>query len=219
MTNLAALYRHRFDASELPRKRAIWRILCRDFFQSYVDPKSTVLDLACGYGDFIENIDAARKIAVDLNPDSPHHLSSSVEFYLAPATEVSSLPCGQVDVVFTSNFFEHLPDKATLDRVLQSVFRLLRPGGKLLVLGPNIRYLPGEYWDFYDHHLALSDRSLSEGLALNGYEIEEIVPRFLPYTTQSRLPQHPLLISLYLRVKFAWRILGKQFFIVARKPL
>ena len=46
----------------------------------------------------------------------------------------------------------------------------------------------------------------------------EVLPRFLPYTTKSRLPQHPLLVRLYLRVPLAQRLLGKQAWVVAVKP-
>jgi len=43
--------------------------------------------------------------------------------------------------------------------------------------------------------------------------------RFLPYTTRSPLPQHPSFVALYLAVPLAWRIFGKQFLVVARKPV
>jgi hypothetical protein len=98
------------------------------------------------------------------------------------------------------------------------VLRILRPGGRFVIMGPNIRYLAAEYWDFYDHYLPLSHLSLEEGLVQAGYEVETIVPRFLPYTTRSALPQHRVLIALYLKLPPVWRILGKQFLAVARKP-
>jgi hypothetical protein len=85
-------------------------------------------------------------------------------------------------------------------------------------MGPNIRYLAAEYWDFYDHYLPLSHLSLEEGLIQAGYDVHQIIPRFLPYTTRSILPQHPMLIQLYLKLPIVWRILGKQFLLVARKP-
>jgi hypothetical protein len=44
-----------------------------------------------------------------------------------------------------------------------------------------------------------------------------VIPRFLPYTTKSRLPQAPWLVSLYLRFPLVWRILGKQTLVVASK--
>jgi hypothetical protein len=121
-------------------------------------------------------------------------------------------------VVFTSNFLEHLPDKAALEQLLDQVLLSLKPGGRYLIMGPNLLYLPGQYWDFYDHHLGLTHLSLCEALALRGFEIEQCVDRFLPYTTQGALPTHPALVRAYLAFPPAWKFFGKQFFIVARKP-
>ena len=76
---------------------------------------------------------------------------------------------------------------------------MLRPGGRLLILQPNIRYAYREYWDFLDHHVALSHVSMVEALALTGFTPTEVRPRFLPFTTKSALPQWPILIRIYLR--------------------
>jgi SAM-dependent methyltransferase len=122
------------------------------------------------------------------------------------------------DVIFMSNFLEHLPDKKTLDELLDQCMIALKPGGKLIILGPNLRYLPGEYWDFYDHHLGLTHLSLSEALQLKGFIVKKCIDKFLPYTTQGSLPTHPLLVSAYLKFPFIWRLLGKQFFVVSNKP-
>jgi len=105
------------------------------------------------------------------------------------------------------------------DQALTEACRVLRPGGRFVIMGPNIRYLAAEYWDFYDHCLPLSHLSMEEGLVQADYEIVSVIPRFLPYTTRSRLPQHPLLIALYLKIPLAWRLLGKQFLVIGRKPL
>lgn len=212
---LADLYRIRFAEAELPRKNAIWKVICRDFLQKFVPRDGVVVDVACGYGEFLNNIKARRKIAVDLNPDARNFLDNSVEFNLARATDLGSIVNGEADVVFTSNFLEHLPDKKTLDLFLAQVKQALKPGGKYIILGPNLRYLQGEYWDFYDHHLGLTHLSLIEALQLSGLKVQICVERFLPYTTQGALPTHPLLVKLFLRLPVAWRIFGKQFFIVA----
>ena len=216
--DVVSLYRHRFEAEALAPKRRIWEILCRDFFSRWVDRDSTILDLGCGYGEFINNIEARRKFAVDVNPDAAGFLDPGVTFIEADASRIDPLADGSIDTVFTSNFLEHLPDKTTLRAVLAEMMRLLRPGGRALLMGPNIRFVAGAYWDFWDHHLPLTERSLTEGLQLEGFEMERIVPRFLPYTTRSALPQHPWLVALYLRVPLAWHVLGQQFFVVARKP-
>jgi hypothetical protein len=86
-------------------------------------------------------------------------------------------------------------------------------------MGPNIRYLADQYWDFYDHHLPLSHLSLEEGLVQSGFEIDLVKARFLPYTTRSLLPQRAFLVSAYLRLPVFWPLLGKQFLVVGRKPV
>ncbi|MEM0955391.1 MAG: class I SAM-dependent methyltransferase [Pseudomonadota bacterium] len=215
---LAQLYRERFQEGFLPRKRDIWRVLCQHFFQRYVAASDTVLDVACGYGEFINSIRCGRKLAADINPDTAQHLDAGVELHAVAADRIASIGQESVDVVFTSNFLEHLENKAALDQFLQQVMQVLKPGGRYLILGPNLRYLPGAYWDFYDHHLGLTDQSLAEALQLQGFTIESKRAKFLPYTTQGKLPTHPLLVRLYLLLPMTWPLLGKQFFVVARKP-
>ncbi len=216
---LSELYKIRFPAHQLRRKSAIWQVICQGFLQRFVKPGDTVVDVACGYGEFLKHIVARQKIAVDLNPEAARFLGPEVQFHMRPATELASAITGAADVVFTSNFLEHLPDKRALDAFLRQVWLALRPGGSYLVLGPNLRYLPGHYWDFYDHHLGLTHLSLGEALRLQGFEVALCIDRFLPFTTQGALPTHPRLVWLYLKAPWVWRWLGKQFFVVARKPL
>ena len=80
------------------------------FFQKYVDPNATVVDIASGYGEFLNNICAKNKIAIDLNPDVKKFFGAEVDFHLRPATELGSVIDNAADIVFTSNFLEHLPD-------------------------------------------------------------------------------------------------------------
>ena len=216
-SQLSKLYRIRFAEEELARKNAIWQVICTDFLQSFVKESDTVLDLACGYGEFLNSIKASRKVGIDLNPDARGFLSGDIEFFNKSVFEASSTVETGADIVFTSNFLEHLPNKNTLEQLLDEIMLTLKPGGQFMILGPNLRYLNGEYWDFYDHHLGLTHFSLCEILQLKGFEIAHCIDRFLPYTTQGALPTHPLLVKIYLQVPLAWRFLGKQFFIVARK--
>jgi hypothetical protein len=85
-------------------------------------------------------------------------------------------------------------------------------------MGPNIKYLAGDYWDFIDHHLPLSHVSLAEALHLAGFAVELSVPRFLPYTMSGKAEQPIWMLKLYLACPALWPLAGKQFLIVARKP-
>ncbi len=218
MTDLRSLYRRRFPEEDRLARRRIWQVLCSGFFQRYVKETDVLLELACGLGEFTTAIRAGRKIAVDLNPESASTLPPDAEFHLASAADLGFLPDGSVDVCFESNFLEHLPSKAELDRVLLEVLRVLKPGGLFVALQPNVRVEPGRYWDFYDHHVALSDRSCAEAFDQAGFAVVEVIDRFLPYTTRSALPQHPTFVRAYLLCRPLWRFFGGQFLIVGRKP-
>jgi SAM-dependent methyltransferase len=213
---LQRIYGARFEKNQIYRKK-VWGILVRDFFQKYVSPAATVLDLGCGYGEFINAIQCGRKLAMDLNPDAPRFLAAGVHFLQQDCSARWPGDDRSLDVVFSSNFFEHLPGKNALKLTLEEAFRCLKPGGKLIAMGPNIRFLPAEYWDFWDHHLALSDRSLAEGLENCGFKIREKHDRFLPYTIVNNREYPPAILSLYLKLRPAWKIFGRQFLVVAAK--
>lgn len=217
MDDVGTLYRHRFSDEERRSKDALWRVLCTRFLQRYVRPGDAVLDLACGYGEFSRHIVAGRKHAVDLNPDAAAMLPPGTDFHVARAEALDFLEDGSLDTCFTSNFLEHLPDKAAVDAVLREVHRVLKPGGSFLLIQPNVRYASHEYWDFWDHHVALSHLSCAEALQLAGFRIEECIPRFLPFSTKSALPVRPWILAIYLALRPAWPLFGKQFFMVARK--
>jgi hypothetical protein len=213
------LYQARFSEQERIRKREVWRVLCRYFFQQYVRSDDVVLDLGAGYCEFINHIRCGAKYAVDLNPDTPAHAAQDVQVIKTMSSRLDMFADGSVDVVFASNFFEHLPDKNAFMATLNELKRVLRVGtGRLLILQPNIRLLNGQYWDFLDHHLPLTEQTLIEALEVVGLQPSELRTRFLPYTTKSRLPQHPLFVRIYLALRPLQWLLGRQTWMVAVKP-
>lgn len=211
-SGLKTLYTNRFG-TEGEQRQDLWQVLCSDFFQQWVPEDSVVLDLAAGHCEFINNIRARRRIAVDLNPDVALRAAEGVETYVQRSDELTDLADRSVDVVFISNFFEHITREVILSTLVE-VRRVLKPGGRLLVLQPNVRYCARDYWQFFDHITPVDDRALSEALVATGYDVLRSIPRFLPYTTKSWLPSGPALVRLYLRVPPAWRVLGAQAFLV-----
>jgi len=215
---LEQIYRLRFAASQAYRNR-VWRVLTAEFFARYIRADDTVLDLGCGYGEFINHIRCRSKFAMDLNPSALDHLNKEVTFLRQSCSSPWSLPDASLDAVFTSNFFEHLPDKKALSLTFEQARRCLKSGGRILCLGPNVKFLPGKYWDFWDHHLPLTEMSLREGLETHGFEITTCYAKFLPYTMVNTRPYPLWMIRLYLRLPFAWRIFGRQFLVIARKAI
>jgi SAM-dependent methyltransferase len=215
--DLNKLYAARFPEEDLERKAAIWKVLCEDFFQQFIKPDDTVLDLGAGHGEFLCHIKCGQRIAVELNADAGRWLPKDTRLIAKPSWEIGEISSGSVNAVFASNFFEHLPTKDKLLKTLSEVSRVLVPDGRLIILQPNLAYLTNQFFDFIDHHLPLSHKSMIEALAICGFQVRTCIPRFLPFTTRSRMPQSPWLVRWYLRVPIAWRILGKQFFILAGK--
>ncbi len=215
---LSELYDRRFSAAERRAKDALWQVLCEDFFQRWVPVDGRIVDLGAGLCEFVNHIRAGEKWALDMNPDLARYAAPGVHTRCGAAHDLAWLATGSVDVAFASNIFEHFPSKDDLLVALREVHRVLRPGGRLLVLGPNIRYTARVYWDFFDHHLPLSDRSMAEALELTNFRVEQVRARFLPYTIKSRLPRWPVLVRLYLRCPPLHLVFGRQMFLVAVRP-
>lgn len=214
---LQRMYEIRFEG-RLEYRNKVWRTLVKDYFQQWIHRSDTVLDLGAGYGEFIHNVICRKKYAMDLNPDTTLRSRADVEVLQQDCSQRWPLQDNSLDVVFTSNFFEHLPDKQALARTLREANRCLKSGGRLIAMGPNIKYVPGAYWDFIDHHLPLTELSLAEAFTQQGFRIEKRIDKFLPFTMASG-PQYPtFFVAAYVRLPFAWRIFGKQFLVVARKP-
>jgi ubiquinone/menaquinone biosynthesis C-methylase UbiE len=212
------IYRARFDSATIAAKRELWNVLVEQFLQQHVPTDAAVADIGGGYCDFINAVRCQKKYVIDLNPDVRRYADPDVEIIMSDAREVSSLPDGSLDVAFVSNFFEHLPSKQQLFEVLGEIHRVLNNGGKLLIIQPNIKYAYREYWDFIDHHIALTENSLGEAVMAIGFEIEQCIPQFLPFSVKSSPSRSSKVLSLYLKMPLAWKIFGKQLFMVGVKP-
>jgi SAM-dependent methyltransferase len=139
------------------------------------------------------------------------YLPPDVRFAQADGLSLTAiLPNQYFDLVFMSNYLEHLSSAEAVVEQLGVVHSLLKPGGRVLVMQPNIRLIGGSYWDFLDHRTPLTEKSLVEAATTAGLSTVRLITRFVPYTTKSRWPQHPLLVRAYLAAPFAWRIFGRQ---------
>ena len=195
------------------RRETLWRSLCDFYFNRWTGQDDCVLELGAGYGHFINNVKARRRIALDLWSEMSQYLQPGVESHIGSVTDLSFLQDGTVDFAFASNLFEHI-SQDELACVLQQLETKLSTRGVLCLLQPNYRYAYREYFDDYTHVTVYSHLSMCDFLRTRDYQVLECRPRFMPLTVKSKLKISPALIWLYLRSPV--KPLGKQMLIVAR---
>jgi hypothetical protein len=203
VVNYRRLYEYRFRDVEQRRRNEVWSALAPMIHDSLGRPER-VLDPAAGRCEFINAVPAAERWAVD-----------AVEYDEGMAAE---LPPDYFGGVFISNFLEHLISQEAVALFLERMLACMTPGGRIAVMGPNFRYTAREYFDFADHTVILTERGVAEHLYAAGFNILRVHPRFLPYSFTGRLPSSASLVRAYLRFPLAWRLLGKQFLVIAERP-
>ncbi|MEO8745020.1 MAG: class I SAM-dependent methyltransferase [Candidatus Dormiibacterota bacterium] len=214
---LKEVYKQRFDEADQAAKEAIWRELGR-YLQRYIEPNARVVDIACDLGYFIRNVKAGERWATDIR-DVQSALPIDVHFVRASGLDLADVMTNDYfDLAFFSNYLEHLPSTEAVLQQLRVTFSLLKPGGTVLIMQPNIRLIGGSYWDFIDHQTALTEKSLGEAATMAGFKTKQVITRFMPYTTKSRMPQHPLLVRAYLAFPPAWWLMGKQTLYLGERP-
>lgn len=188
--------RFKFD----PGRFKVWRAIT-EYLQPYVGIDKTVLDLGCGYGDFINQIQAKKKYGLDLGPDVKDYIDKDVKFINKPSTSLGDIPSGTLDVAFSSNLFEHL-DRTDLDKTMVELKRCMKEKGTLILIGPNFRYAFKSYFDDYTHKTIYTHVSLADLMQEHGFKPIKVIPKFLPLTLKSRLPKSYYLTKLYLYSPF-----------------
>jgi len=193
---------HAAHLPEDPARAIVWKVVA-EHLASWVPPRAHVLELGAGYCEWINNVSAARRVAVDIWPDVVRFAAAGVESVVLDAShDLSTLGVSSFDTVLASNVLEHF-DPAVAASVVEDLGRLLKPGGRLIVIQPNFRYASKRYFDDYTHRAVFTDVSLPNLLRAHGFQIDRVQPRFLPYSMRgTKLPIRPWTVRAYLRSPF-----------------
>jgi hypothetical protein len=210
--NYQRLYSYRFRGIDQDSRAAVWEEIAPHVHGLMGAPRR-VLDPAAGRGEFIGSVDAEETWAIDEVAYAEAHHKPTTRVITAPIME-AELPPEHFDGVFVSNFLEHLPDQEAIAAFLEKMRGAMAGGGRIAIMGPNYRYCAKEYWDCADHYVALTHVAIAEHLYAAGFEPEQVIPRYLPYSFRGILPPSRWLTRSYLRVRPAWRLLGKQFLVI-----
>lgn len=197
----------------IKERRRIWSEISK-YISADVSDINTLLEIGAGYCDFINQFPAKKKICFELNPDRAKFASPDVEFRCGDAIQLVKEIDETVDMVFASNFLEHLSYEQ-LDVLLPGIYSILNNNGKFVILQPNYLLCQHSYFNDETHRTIFSDENIKPFLEKFRFEILKLIPGLLPFSMKSRLPKWPLLVRLYLNSPF--RPYAAQMYIVAQK--
>ncbi len=147
-------------------------------------------------------------------------------------THVAAAPASSYDCAVLVNVLEHIADDAA---ALRELFRVLKPGGALLLFVPALPFLFSRLDSVYGHFRRYRRAALVRLVADAGFEVREaryldllgVVPWWLLNTLGGAVTFNPVLVRLYDRVGvpltrgierlFAAPPFGKNVLLVARK--
>jgi hypothetical protein len=212
--NIDRLYEYRFRDIEQDARMAVWNEIGPFVFRLLGMP-DRILDPAAGRCEFLNAISTAERWGVDLVDQGG--AQPGVKLIVGDVMTVS-LPESYFDGIWVSNFLEHLADQEMVAEFLERMRDRLVPKGRIAVMGPNFRYCANEYFDCADHSVILTHVGVAEHLYAAGFDVVSVTARFLPYSFRSRFPVSRAMTRRYLSIPLAWRLLGKQFLVLAERP-
>src|SRR3989344_4303112 len=201
--------RFKFDR----RRDIVWKEITR-YLSPELNNKNLLVELGSGYCNWINNVRAHKRIAIDkyLNPKS--YCTHGVEPIFGDFLKIKSIADNSVDTFLASNFFEHL-SKNEFKSYLEVIRKKLAPGGKIIIIQPNYYYAYRNYFDDFTHESVWSHESLKDFILANNFKILRLEKKFLPFSMKSKFPANKFLIRFYLHSFF--KPLAGQMLLIAGK--
>lgn len=205
-------------------------------------PPGALLDVGCGNGEFLVRMRGRGWAVKGVEPDPTSAAFATTHHGLdviSGTVEDAGLQRDAFDVVTMSHVIEHVHDPI---EVLKECKRLLKPGGRLIVVTPNRQSLGRVVfrsrwhgWDVPRHLYAFSRRSLRACAARAGLEVDEL--RTTSRSTFRQLPSTPRFIRMQsdtgkrdrarIRTLLFWLLesamgraipCGEEILLIARRP-
>lgn len=197
----------------LKSRTGVWSEIVR-YVQKDTGETHTLVELGTGYCDFINQFPAKRKIGYELRSEMIQFADPAVDLRIENAVGLPGIRNNSVDMVFASNFMEHL-NKEELSILLPRISEVLTHRGVLILIQPNYRFCPDHYFDDETHQTIFSDKNIVPFLEEYGFRILKLIPGLLPFSMKSRLPKCPFLVRLYLKSPI--KPLAGQMYVLAEK--
>ncbi len=176
-----------------------------------------VLDFGAGAGNLLENINAKKKIAVEINAAAREIL---FEKGIESRMSVEEIDSSSVDIVISHHSLEHVPYPI---QALREILRVMKPGGELHL------WLPIDDWRVQkkycakdvNHHLnTWTPQLIGNSLKEAGYDLNQVSIRLVNHAW---IPGYEYFFR-FLGFDYAckvWSILKKsrQLVVVAKKEI
>lgn len=127
------------------------------FYLPFFEDCQRVADLGCGDGDFVQLLleQGVQAVGVDSDPVAIEHLRQrGIPVVSADAVGfLKSAETDSLDGLFAAHLVEHMPYEAVYELIFHA-YRVLRPGGRIVLVTPNARGLISHlemYWLHFGH--------------------------------------------------------------------
>jgi len=198
------------------KRSIVWQEVSNYLKKKYKIPVGNAIEYGCGYGDWLGSTLATHKLAIESNIDLVRHVESEYKIEIKCGNILSVLPelsQDTYDLVLVSNFLEHF-ENDDVSFILRKTYKIMKPKSLLVIIQPNYRYCYKHYFDDCTHRSIHTHLSVSDLLAMNGFGLEFIEPKFLPFSFSSKLPINRYLVRAYLNSPI--KLKGAQFLVGAR---
>jgi SAM-dependent methyltransferase len=178
-------------------------------FAGFIREQDSVLDFGCGGGFTLRNIPCLRRAGVEINPSAQAVAAANG---LECFGDLAEIPDNAFDVVFSNHSLEHVPNPIL---ALKEMRRVLKPGGKLLLVLPiddwrrQKTFRPGDV----DHHLfTWTPQLLGNCLVEAGFDPRHLSPRVL---THAWFPGCRRVFAVFPRpvfdaLAYVWSVVTRQ---------
>lgn len=200
------------NVGDMALKRRIIRII----EELEISPEDKVLDCGCGDGFCLKILSELGKkniIGVDLDKKILSFFKSRVSNIFIANSDIYHLPFRSeyFDKIYSFEVLEHIEDD---EMALEEMYRVLKPGGKLVVTVPNSSY--PFLWDPLNWIIGrLTGRHLNTGIwvgHLRLYNSKEIISmiekagfkiKLVQYLTYYCFPFNHQILSMFKRILFS----------------
>lgn len=194
-----------YDNYQNRSKTALRDTMQKNFFASLfrhysIAPAESdnVLEIGPGEGRFAEFISTYKVNYSGIEQNSAMAEVLNNKGYSVQCAECPPLPYddSQFDYIFCSHVLEHLPDTKTVFAFISECKRVLKTGGKLILLCPDYMRMGKYYWDCdYTHNYIVTERRFSQLLSDSGMQINMLDTVTEPFVGFIKYP-----INLFLKI-------------------